>query len=149
MADAGLRDQIVNILDRTNDMTIATVRDDGFPQATTVSFASEGVLIYFGAASTSQKARNIARCNKVSLTVNLPYDNWGQISGLSIGGLAEKVTDPSEMARIGQIFLEKFPEAAKHVPADLGELALFRITPKVVSVLDYSKGFGHTEEISF
>jgi hypothetical protein len=28
---------------------------------------------------------------------------------------------------------------------DLSSLAFLKITPKVISVLDYTKGFGHTE----
>ena len=29
--------------------------------------------------------------------------------------------------------------------SDVGEMALYRIRPEVVSVLDYRKGFGHTD----
>lgn len=37
-----LHKQIVSIINDVNDMTIATVRDDGFPQATTVSYFNDG-----------------------------------------------------------------------------------------------------------
>ena len=30
-------------------------------------------------------------------------------------------------------------------PADKGEHLVFRVTPVVISVLDYTKGFGHTD----
>jgi hypothetical protein len=30
-------------------------------------------------------------------------------------------------------------------PAEPGSIAFVRIVPKVISVLDYRKGFGHTE----
>ncbi|MET0530710.1 MAG: pyridoxamine 5'-phosphate oxidase family protein [Microvirga sp.] len=71
--DARLRDEILFILDRASDMMIATIRQDGYPQATTVSFANDGLDIYFGCSEDSQKARNISRNGKVSLTINLPY----------------------------------------------------------------------------
>jgi hypothetical protein len=51
---------------------IATIRPDGYPQATTVSYVSDGLTIYFGCVAESQKAQNIAYNNKVSLTVTLP-----------------------------------------------------------------------------
>jgi hypothetical protein len=35
--DPALRQEIFSILDEANDLTIATVREDGYPQATTVS----------------------------------------------------------------------------------------------------------------
>lgn len=71
--DPALTPEVISILDQANDMTIATVREDGYPQATTVSYVNDGLTIYFGCAAESQKAKNIARSEKVSLTVNLPY----------------------------------------------------------------------------
>jgi nitroimidazol reductase NimA-like FMN-containing flavoprotein (pyridoxamine 5'-phosphate oxidase superfamily) len=68
----GLKQEILSILDDANDMTIATVREDGYPQATTVSYVNDGLAIYFGCAANSQKAKNLARDSKVSLTVNYP-----------------------------------------------------------------------------
>jgi hypothetical protein len=35
--DPALEREIVSILNESNDLTIATVREDGYPQATTVS----------------------------------------------------------------------------------------------------------------
>ena len=137
--------KIKKILENGKDMTIATLREDGFPQATTVSYVSDGLTIYFGCDPNAQKARNIARSNKVSVTVNLEYSDWNEIQGLSMGALAERITDPDEMKRMGQLMLKKFPQVADFVPDEPEALALFRVTPKVVSVLDYSKGFGHTD----
>jgi hypothetical protein len=31
---------------------------------------------------------------------------------------------------------------------DLSGVAVFRLAPEVISVLDYSKGFGHTDQIT-
>lgn len=95
--DPALKEEILSILQGASDMTIATVRDDGYPQATTVSYVNDDLAIYFGCAAKSQKAKNIARSNKISLTVNMPYTNWDDIRGLSMGGRAERVTDPREM----------------------------------------------------
>ena len=41
--------------------------------------------------------------------------------------------------------MEKFPQAVEFEPPDDTEFACFRIEPKVISILDYKKGFGHTE----
>ena len=83
---------------------------DGYPQATTVSFANDGLDIYFGCSEDSQKARNISRNGKVSLTINLPYANWGEIRGISAGGHADRLTDPSEIEHAGRLLLQKFPQ---------------------------------------
>jgi len=104
--DPGLKQEILSILDDASDMTIATVREDGYPQATTVSYVNNGLNIYFGCAANSQKAKNIARDSKVSLTVNLPYTSWNDIRGLSIGGRAERITNPQEVAQASQLMFE-------------------------------------------
>ncbi len=143
--EPGLKTAIVSILESVPDMTIATVRDDGWPQATTVSFVSDGLTIYFGTGAQAQKARNIARNDKVSVTVNRPYRSWNEIKGLSLGGTARRLSDPAEMQRVGQMMFAKFPEIGNYIAADAGELALFKISPSVIALLDYGKGFGHTE----
>jgi nitroimidazol reductase NimA-like FMN-containing flavoprotein (pyridoxamine 5'-phosphate oxidase superfamily) len=143
--DPVLTREIISILENANDMTIATVREDGYPQATTVSYVNKGLSIYFGCAAGSQKAKNLACNSKVSLTVNLAYASWSEIRGLSIGGRAELVTDPREAEKVGQLMFEKFPQIAGYAPAELEEIVLFRVTPEIISVLDYRKGFGHTD----
>ena len=143
--DPSVKQEILSILDDANDMTVATVREDGYPQATTVSYVNDGVKIYFGCAANSQKAENLARDSKVSLTVNLPYTSWNDIRGLSIGGRAQRVTDPQELNEASKLMFEKFPQIARYAPAELEDIVLFRVTPEVISVLDYRKGFDHTD----
>jgi nitroimidazol reductase NimA-like FMN-containing flavoprotein (pyridoxamine 5'-phosphate oxidase superfamily) len=143
--DPGLREEILSILKGAGEITIATVRPDGYPQATTVNYVSDGVRIYFGCAAESQKARNIACNDKVSLTVTLPYFNWEEIRGLSISGRAAPVTDPQEINRVSELMLRKFPQVLRYALAGKKGVFLVRITPEVISVLDYRKGFGHTD----
>lgn len=144
--DTALRKEILAILAEGRDLTLATVRPDGAPQATTVSYAADGLAIYFGCGVESQKARNLALDDRVSLTVDLPYSDWNGIRGLSLYGRAEPV--PSDARpEIGRLFAGKFPEMAHH-QGDVGQMALFRITPLAVSVLDYRKGFGHVDLVT-
>jgi uncharacterized protein YhbP (UPF0306 family) len=142
-----LQKQILAVLTEGKDLTLATVRPDGAPQATTVSYASDGLNLYFGCGAHSQKAANLAREARVSATINLPYADWAQIRGLSLGGLAHRLTESADLARAGLLFLEKFPEVAQYVSAPQEEMAMFRIEPTVFSLLDYSQGFGHTDAV--
>lgn len=140
-----LKHTLLSILKEGKDLTVATVRPDGAPQATTVSYASDGLSIYFGCGSQSQKAQNLARDGRVSMTVNLPYVDWSQIRGLSVFGRARRLTDPDDLVRAGELFFEKFPEIAQYVSGDEDAPCMFQVTPEFVSILDYSKGFGHTD----
>lgn len=143
-----LREEILSILASANDMTIATIRSDGYPQATTVSYANDGLILYFGCAGISQKARNLARNGKVSLTINLPYTDWGEIRGVSMGGRAAHISEPREIEQAAQFLARKFPRGVAEYASDgMPGIAFFRITPEVISVLDYRKGFGHTDMV--
>jgi nitroimidazol reductase NimA-like FMN-containing flavoprotein (pyridoxamine 5'-phosphate oxidase superfamily) len=139
--------EILAIIAEGQDMTVATLRPDGWPQATTVSYASSGCALYFGCGSQSQKCANLTRDDRVSATITLPYRDWSCIRALSLAGRARRIVDPDELARVGLLFMEKFPETAQYVSAD-GDLAMFEILPTVVSLLDYRRGFGHTEEVT-
>lgn len=144
--DPALRDEVLSILAGANDMTLAAIRSDGYPQATTVSYAHDGLTLYFGCAGDSQKARNLASNDRISLTINLPYANWGEIRGVSKGGRAKQVDDPREVKRAARLLARKFPEGiAEYASEGLPGIAFFRVTPEVISVLDYRKGFGHSD----
>lgn len=61
-----------------------------------------------------------------------------------MGGVAKPVSDPEEIEKVGGLLFRKFPRVAQYMPAGAEGVALFRVEPKVISLLDYSKGFGHT-----
>ena len=143
------RKQVVDIIDSVDDMTIATVREDGYPQATTVSYVNDGPVIYFGTSPHSQKAKNIASNDRVSLTINRDYLDWDDILGVSLAGRARPVVDEREQEKVAELMFAKFPEVEQYVPEDPDELLIVRIDPEVASLLDYSKGFGHTETVRF
>ena len=82
--DEARRTFVRQVIDAAQDLTLATIRPDGYPQATTVSFAHAGMLLYVGIGRASQKADNVRHNDKVSLTINLPYHDWRQIRRLSV-----------------------------------------------------------------
>jgi uncharacterized protein YhbP (UPF0306 family) len=146
--DADAKRKIEQILRDAQNMTIATLRADGYPQATTVSYASDGLSIYFGTGAHSQKASNIARDCRVSGTVNCPYRSWDEIKGLSFAAKASRVLEPAEFTKIGLLMVKKFPHVGNYVMPGAEELALFRLTLGAVSILDYSLGFGHADLVT-
>lgn len=145
--DHALRHEILTILDIGQDLSLATLRDDGGPQATTVSYVSDGLSIYFGCWAGSQKAHNLTRDPRVALTIGLPYGNWNEIRGLSMSGSAARLSDPEQMLAVGRLFTAKFPQLEGSFALGGVEMALFCITPLVISVLDYRKGFGHVDHV--
>jgi hypothetical protein len=140
---------VMRVIDGAHDLTLATIRPDGYPQATTVSLAHDGLTLYVGIGKHSQKANNIRHNNKVSLTINLPYQDWREIKGLSMSAVAEVLADPQAISVAQDCLLRRFPQVAEWGGPDMSEaISFLRISPQVISVLDYSKGFGHTELVT-
>ena len=145
--DPQLRNFVQSVLERERDLTIATLRPDGYPQANTVSYASDGLATYFGTGRDSQKVRNLEHSSKASIVVDCPYADWGSIQGLSMGGTATVLPDGSDDARHAMdVLRRKFPEVETlGPPLDPALVVFVKFVPSVISVLDYSKGFGHTD----
>ena len=146
--DETIKFKIIDILSKQNDMTLATIREDGYPQATTVAYARDVLDIYFGCTPHSQKARNIAQSNKISLTITPHYTDWNSIRGLSIGGRAELLIERPDIMRTEAMFFAKFPFLVQYAPDARSNLTLYRIVPEVISVLDYTKQFGHVDYVT-
>jgi nitroimidazol reductase NimA-like FMN-containing flavoprotein (pyridoxamine 5'-phosphate oxidase superfamily) len=145
--DDAMKQKILGLLAGHRIMTIATLRPDGWPQATTVGYANEGLAIYFLCGPESQKAANLARDARVSLTIDHDTPQVMEITGLSMAARARPVTDRAEKQRALEMLLAQYPEqkgVSLPMPS-IDSLAIYRITPEVISVLDYSKGFGHSD----
>ena len=142
-------DAVLTVLDESSEMSLATCRPDGFPQATTVNFVHDQLTLYCAVGLDSQKAHNIRANGNVSATINRTKRNWSELQGLSIGGTASVVADEAEMRLIGERLLGRFPHLRHFIQGTAAlpwsGLLFVKIVPKVISILDYRQRFGHTE----
>src|SRR6516165_2530113 len=143
--DEEIRKKILSMLSEHRLMTIATLRPDGWPQATTVGYANEGLTIYFVCGPDSQKAANLGRDDRVSLTIDHDTPQVTEITGLSMAAHAQAVVDPAEPSKALHMLRLKYPLLPVPMPEDV---QIFRVTPTVISVIDYSKGFGHRDLVT-
>ena len=148
--DASIRAQIIGLLDEHRIMSLATLRLDGWPQTTTVGYVNDGLTLYFLCGKDSQKAQNLSRDERVSLTIDHDVSDPMAIKGLSMAARATFVPDQLQMQQMMRVMLpKKYPEyTAAMRTMDLSGVAIFKVTPDVISVLDYSKGFGHTDLVT-
>jgi general stress protein 26 len=140
-----VKQQIIDLLNANRIMTIATNRDDGWPQATVVGYANDGLIVYCLVSRESQKFVNITRDPRVSLAIAKDVPQPLMIRGLSIAAHVEVIYDQGEIDHVAEILLTRYPEYKVMPRPDPKAVPLLRITPEFISVLDYSKGFGHTE----
>ena len=148
--DENFRRQILKLLDQHRTMRIATLRPDGWPQVTTVGYANEGFAIYFLCGPDSQKAVNLALDDRVSLAIDDDTPQVMEITGLSMAARARVVDDPAEAEKAMRLLFARYPEQ-KSLPGPMpspSDVRIFRLTPTVISLLDYSKGFAHTDLVT-
>ncbi len=140
-----MKDKAIKILDHHRLMGLATVRPDGWPQATMVSFANEDILIYFTISRQSQKFANIERDDRVSLVVGRDFDDPSEIMALSIAARASEVREPKQRDRAVGLLLDRHPALRKLERPQPDHSAVMRANPEIITILDYSKGFGHAD----
>ena len=139
--DEEIRHKILTLLDQHRIMTIATLRPDGWPQVT----------LYFLCGPDSQKATNLARDDRVSLTIDHDTPQVMDITGLSMAAHAKAVADKTEAEKALRMLMLKYPQknSAPLPMPTAADVRIFRVTPTIISVLDYSKGFAHTDLVTW
>ena len=143
-----MQDKVLSILGRHGVMTVATNRPDGWPQATTVSYANEGMILYFLISRSSQKFENIAADDRVSIAIGSEAGAPSQIEGLSMAARALESTDEPYRSQILAKLSARHPGYFDPETLDMKRSALIRALPHVISVVDFSAGLGHAETIT-
>lgn len=116
------------LLDGRNFATVATLNRDGGPQTSVVWIARDGDMVLFSTTAGRQKARNLARDPRVSLTV---FDTANPYRSIDIRGTAELIDDPEKALprELSQKYLGEDPPAE---PDEVLRL-IVRVTPRKVT----------------
>jgi general stress protein 26 len=139
--DNALKSKILEVLRSHHTMALATIRPDGYPQATTVYYIHDEFTLYFAVDAASQKAGNIKLNSKVSVAIASEDQNFYKLRGLSVSGIATRVVDERAEELSLRLF-RVFPQSKRFVPEDPKQLAVFEITPVAIALVDYTSGFG-------
>ena len=145
-------------LDSHTTMALATAGEDG-PWAAALFFARDADLnLYFISAESTRHAAHIAHNPKVAATVNRQHDDWFDIRGLQIEGVAEPVPHEEREAVI-EIYLAKFPtlrplfasprsEQERRIAKAFAASPFYRMRPRWIRFIDNTKDFGHSAEFA-
>jgi nitroimidazol reductase NimA-like FMN-containing flavoprotein (pyridoxamine 5'-phosphate oxidase superfamily) len=140
-----MENDAIRILNKRRTMAISTVRPDGWPQTTIVGYANDGLLIYFMIFRSSQKFANIDRDQRISIAVGEEPAHLGKLQAVFASALACEVTDPDQRREAWKLLSERHPNLAEFDMPERKEAAVMRAQCKHVSVLDYTKGYGHAD----
>lgn len=85
--------------------------------------------------------KNLARDDRVSLTIDDDTPQVMEITGLSMAARAQAVADPAEAEKALRLLMLKYPEQ-NSIPLPMpkpADVRIFRVVPMVICVLDNSK----------
>jgi general stress protein 26 len=141
-ADARTRQKVLELLDENRLMTVATLRMDGWPQATMVGYIHDDLTLYFSVARISQKLENIKRERRISIALGNDLPN--RLRGLSMAAHANEVMSTSEINKLNALMLRRYPEQSMFSPRE-NSCAVIRAIPLVISIVDLARGPGEPE----
>ena len=137
----------VKILNSHSIMAISTVRPDGWPQTTIVGYANQGFDIFFLIFRASQKLANIQHDDRVSIAVAHEPADLAQLEAVYAGANASEITDAQERSEAWRLLMQRHSNLAGFNMPESGDAAFMRARCKYVSVLDFSQGIGHREQL--
>ena len=152
-ARAGIR----QMLAAHHTLTLATVSASG-PWSATVFYASDDDFnLYFVSDHRTRHARDMVSRPDVALAINADVDNWNDVRGLQIEGVAARVTGV-ERAQALALYLAKFAsvKALFETPRSVDERTIaerlrdtdfWRVTPRFIRLIDNGRGFGFKQEL--
>lgn len=138
----------IDILNAHRTMAIGTLRPDGWPQNTIVGYVNDGLLLYFLVSRTSQKFANIQRDSRVSIAVAKEPDDFRELKAVYAGAQASEVTDSAQREQAWKLLTERHPNLVDFKLPDWSKAAMMRASCTYVSILDYTKGLGHTDTLT-
>jgi uncharacterized protein YhbP (UPF0306 family) len=143
------RERVRQFLASHTTLTLATVAEDGQPQAASLFFAEmEDLSLIFISERKTRHGQNIQRDSRVAATIYADGQAWQSIQGVQLEGHCQALSgQAAKTART--VYLAKYPFIAKNkiLAAMLNLVIFYRIEPAWIRLIDNSRGFGHKEEL--
>lgn len=112
-------------------MILATVGQDGLPDATIAPYQYEGAEFYVLLRVGSRAATHLGAVGPIGAAIDA--GSTGAFQGVELRGSAELVAEPAEVARVAATLAHAAP-VLRGLPAD--QLRLYRIVPDQLRVLE-------------
>jgi len=136
---ARLKALVLRILDENRTLTLATLRADGWPQATTVGFVRDDLTLYFVVSRESQKLANLRRDPRASLAVGHPPETGREVRGVSMAARIDEVGEPAEIERLNKLVAARYSGVLVFAPRT-NSSAVLRARPQLISLVDDGEG---------
>jgi hypothetical protein len=146
---AELKARFKQFLAAHTTLTLATLADDGRPQAAPLFFAEmDDLSLIFISEQRVRHSQNVARDGRIAATIYVDGQQWQQIQGIQLEGSCAALSG-AEAVIAQDIYLAKYPfiSADQKLSAMLNRVTFYKISPTWLRLIDNSRGFGFKEEL--
>lgn len=149
MDSAKTRAGIAAFLATHSTLSLATVGEDGNPQAASLFFAADDELrLYWLSAGASRHSQNLFRQAAAAITIHNETRSWADIAGVQMHGQTAVVPTGEAWQAAWTLYAAKFPFVAG-MQAEVAKSNFYVFTANWMRLIDNRLGFGHKEEIKF
>ncbi|NVO16003.1 MAG: pyridoxamine 5'-phosphate oxidase family protein [Rhodoplanes sp.] len=147
-----LCDRIAAFLDAHHVMSLATGGPQG-PHAANLFYARDGLDLVWVSEERSRHSAELGANPTVAATIAADTDDFTAVQGVQIHGRAARVDAFAEAARLRAVlaarypFLQRLDALPEALRAAAGRVAVYRLVPDEVVLIDNSRGFGHKETL--
>lgn len=124
-----LRKAALKLLERERVCRVATVGEDGTPHVVPVCHVVIEGKLYFGAASDSQKVRNLATAPRVAVLVDIYSEDWDRLAGVVVQGTARLIRRGPQFRSVRAHLYRKYPQYATDAALEEGSSVVVEVTP--------------------
>lgn len=146
MTASAIRKDIVDYIETTQWVILATVRRDSAPVLRAMgTFAQdeEGRAIYFSTGKGTQKTKQIADNGAVSLFFQHEGQELGSFRNVAVIGNASLVAGSPGLERAVAVLSRRNPRFKDRIDkGELPGLGIYKVEVREIKALDFSKGFG-------
>jgi PPOX class probable F420-dependent enzyme len=108
---------------------LATTNAKGMPHLVPVCHAVAGAKIYIGSGTRGAKVRNVRANPRVTVTVDVYSDYWGELKGVMVQGRAKVIERGPAFQRAKKKLYEKYAQYAKDAALSPSDSVILEITP--------------------
>jgi uncharacterized protein YhbP (UPF0306 family) len=124
-------------------LTLATASPTHVPRATTLTYASDGVTLYFWTRPDTATARHMQQNPVVAFAIDDYAADWRETKGIQGTGEARVLLDRREIAHAVELLAEKFASLAPESPANV---SIWRIDPTAIEFIDNTEVQGDSDQ---
>jgi uncharacterized protein len=132
-------------------LSLATSSPAG-PHAANLFYACDGFALVWVSEENARHSREIEADPRVAATIAPQYTDFALIRGLQIAGTARKIAAQEKARQLALLearypFLQRLADAPAELRAAYARVAVYRLEPAHITLIDNTKGFGHKETL--